>query len=77
MFTWSQLGLHRKPVALLDVAGYYAGLIDFFDHAVARGLPAAESRAMLLVASEPAELLDALAAWRAPDVPQVLEAGET
>jgi len=32
VFTWSQLGLHAKPVALLNVEGYYEGLIDFLDH---------------------------------------------
>ena len=77
VFTWSQLGLHRKPVALLDVAGYYGGLIAFFDHAVEEGFLPPASRAMLLVASEPAELLDRLAAWRPPDVPRVLEADQT
>lgn len=77
VFTWSQLGLHRKPVALLDVAGYYGGLVAFFDHAVREGFLPPASRAMLLVASEPAELLDALEAWRPPDVPRVLEADQT
>ena len=44
VYTWAQLGLHRKPCALLDVEGYYAGITEFLDHAVrgalrARGAP--------------------------------------
>ena len=34
VFTWAQLGLHRKPLGLLDVAGYYAPLEAMLDHAV-------------------------------------------
>ena len=40
VYTWAQLGLHRKPLGLLDVAGYYAPLAAFLDHAVRRALPA-------------------------------------
>ena len=76
VFTWSQLGLHRKPVALLDVAGYYGGLVGFFDHAVREGFLRPESRRMLVIASEAEELLDRLAAWEAPDVPRVLGPGD-
>ena len=39
VFTWSQLGLHRKPCALLDVESYYEGLTAFLDHAVRGALP--------------------------------------
>src|SRR5918998_3886385 len=34
VYTWSQLGLHSKPCAVLDVEGYYAGVAQFLDHAV-------------------------------------------
>ncbi len=34
MVTWQQLGLHTKPVGILNIAGYYDHLLDFFDHAV-------------------------------------------
>ena len=41
MITWQQLGLHTKPVGLLNMKGYFDHLLDFFDHAVqeARRLP--------------------------------------
>ena len=35
VYTWTQLGLHAKPLGLLDVRGYYARLAAFLDHAVA------------------------------------------
>src|SRR5262249_20375161 len=37
MLTWSQLGLHQKPVGLLNVAGYFDGLLAFLDHTVREG----------------------------------------
>jgi uncharacterized protein (TIGR00730 family) len=67
VLTWSQLGLHDKPCALLDVLGYYDHIAGFLDHAVAEGFLRPDSRAMLLVGDEPAELLDRLEAWRPPD----------
>ncbi len=36
--TWAQLGIHRKPIGLLNVGGYFDHLVAFLDHAVARGL---------------------------------------
>lgn len=58
MLTWAQLGLHRKPCALLDVDGYYASLVSFLDHATQEGLLAPARRALLLVERDPARLLD-------------------
>jgi len=66
IITWGQLGIHRKPIGLLDIAGYYGPLISMFDHATAEGFVRAEHRALVLQASEPEELLERLASWR-PD----------
>jgi uncharacterized protein (TIGR00730 family) len=63
VYTWSQLGLHAKPCALLNVRGYYDGLAGFLDHAVSEGFLRPEHRETLLVGEEPAALLAALAAW--------------
>ena len=60
VFTWSQLGLHSKPLGVLNTAGYYDGLTAFLDHAVAQGFLRPEVRERLLVAPD-AEAL--LAAW--------------
>ena len=64
--TWSQLGIHRKPCGLFNVAGYYDGLIAYFDHAEAEGFVRTEHRALLLVETEPTALLAQLRAFEAP-----------
>jgi uncharacterized protein (TIGR00730 family) len=64
LFTWSQLGLHRMPIGLLDVAGYWQPLLTMLDHMVAERLLRAEHRQTLLVSADAAELLDALAGYR-------------
>ena len=61
LFTWNQLGLHRAPIGLLDVAGYWQPLLGLLDHMVAERFLRAEYRDMLLVDADPAALLDALA----------------
>ncbi len=58
--TWAQLGLHQKPVALLNVHGYFDGLIQFLDHAVQAGFLSSSNRALLHVASDPQDLLNAV-----------------
>jgi uncharacterized protein (TIGR00730 family) len=66
VFTWSQLGLHRKACALLNVAGYYDGLATFLDHAVAERFLRAEHRAMLLCERTPTGVLGALERFEPP-----------
>jgi uncharacterized protein (TIGR00730 family) len=61
VFTWSQLGLHTKPLGVLNVNGYYDRLGAFLDHAVEQGFQPAEQRAKLVMATDPEALL---AAWR-------------
>jgi uncharacterized protein (TIGR00730 family) len=61
VFTWAQLGLHRKPIGVLDVAGFYGPLVAFLDHAVDERFLRAEHRATLLVGADPAHLLDRMA----------------
>ncbi len=59
--TWTKLGIHDKPVGLLNVAGYYDGLLLQVERAVAESFVAAAERERLLVADEPEALLDQLA----------------
>jgi uncharacterized protein (TIGR00730 family) len=77
VWTWSQLGLHAKPVALLNVADYYTPLIRFLDTAVAERFLRLEHRRVLLVDSDPATLLLRLATYDAPGAPQWIDRGET
>jgi uncharacterized protein (TIGR00730 family) len=60
ILTWAQLGLHRRPCALLDVEGYWQPLIAFFDHAVQERFLRPEHRAMVMVGADAALLLDAM-----------------
>jgi len=68
VLTWAQLGLHRKPCGLLNVAAYFDPLLAFFDHAQAERFLRSEHRAMVLVDSDPSRLVDRLAAFQPPDL---------
>lgn len=65
VLTWAQLGLHGKPCGLLDVGGYYGGLVRFLENAVTHQLLTPENRAMLLVDDEARALLDRLETYAA------------
>jgi len=60
VWTWRQLRYHHKPIGLLNVAGYYDGLLAWLDHAVEAGFVRAPIRAMLQVDADPARLLERL-----------------
>jgi uncharacterized protein (TIGR00730 family) len=60
VYTWAQLGLHRKPCGLLNVEGYYQHLADFLDHAVGERFVRDEHRDMLIVEDDPATMLERL-----------------
>lgn len=64
--TWAQLGLHRKPCAMLNTVGYYDAMLEMFDHASAEGFIRPDHRAMLIVETESERLLDALTEYHAP-----------
>lgn len=66
--TWSQLGIHRKPIGLANVAGYYDPLLTMIDRAVEEGFIRPEYRQLLLSDSDEAALLDQMIAYRAPDL---------
>ncbi|QXP83657.1 TIGR00730 family Rossman fold protein [Methylococcus sp. ANG] len=76
-WTWAQLGIHHKPCALLNVAGYYDRLVAFLEHAAGEGFMRRLHRSMLLVARQPEELLEAFAAYRPPEVETWVRADET
>jgi uncharacterized protein (TIGR00730 family) len=71
VLTWLQLGIHRKPVALLDVDGYWRGLRQLLDDAVAGGFVQPARAAMLLADTEVEVLLDRLLAWQPPALPRI------
>jgi uncharacterized protein (TIGR00730 family) len=73
IWTWGQLGLHRKPYGLLNVAGYYDPLLALLDHAVGERFVRPEHRAMVQVARELAPLLAAMEAAPPPPLPKWLD----
>jgi uncharacterized protein (TIGR00730 family) len=76
VWTWTQLGIYRKPAALLNVAGYFDALLAFLDHAVAERFLRDEHRAMVLVDDDAERLLERLESARVPDVPKWIDRGE-
>ena len=66
VWTWAQLGIHRKPCGLLDVGGFFTPLVSFLDQVVAAGFISSTTRAMLTVAASPDELLAQFSAYEAP-----------
>lgn len=76
VWTWGQLGHHRKPVGFLDVGGFYDPLFAFFDRQAEERFMRVEHRQMLLVDSDPGRLLDRFAAYRPPQVSKWIAAGE-
>ena len=62
IITWRQLGLHDKPVFLIDVANYWAPLAALFDHVIAQGFARNETRALFRLLPRVEDFLPALAA---------------
>jgi uncharacterized protein (TIGR00730 family) len=58
--TWAQLGIHGKPIGVLNVEGYYDPLLAFVDHTVSQGFVRAEDRQLIRVSASPVDLLDLL-----------------
>jgi uncharacterized protein (TIGR00730 family) len=78
VYTWAQLGLHRKPCGLLNVQGYYEGVADFLAHAVEERFLREEHRAVLMVEREPCALIERLRAFEPEAVlPKWIDREET
>ena len=76
VYTWSQLGLHRKPMGVLNVSGYYDGLAALLDHALAEGFLRPQHRAAMHFAATPAELLERFEGWEPTYTPKWLDRTE-
>jgi len=74
--TWAQLGLHAKPVGLLNVDSYFDPLIAQFDRAVTEEFAYPENRALILHETNPDRLLDLMEAYNPPKVEQWIDPDE-
>jgi uncharacterized protein (TIGR00730 family) len=68
VLTWAQLGIHHKPIGLLNTRGYFDPLLAFVDRAIAAGFVRLEYRRFLVVAESPDAVLDALERHQPPRV---------
>jgi uncharacterized protein (TIGR00730 family) len=64
--TWAQLGIHQKPIVLIDVHGFWRPLLAAVDQMCETGFLLEKHRALLNVAASPEEALDILTAWKPP-----------
>lgn len=64
VLTWSQLGFHAKPIGLVNVGGFYDGLLSFLDRAVTDEVLKSSNRDLLLTSEDPVALLDLMEASR-------------
>ncbi len=67
ILTWAQIGMHRRPVGLLNALGYFDPLLTLIEHARREGFIYAEHRSLLVSESEPEPLLDRLERFVSPD----------
>jgi len=65
--TWSQIGLHKKPIGVLNIEGYFTPLLALITHATTEGFILPFHTHLLLQRETPGELLDAFAAFQPPD----------
>ena len=71
MLTWSQLGFHQKPCAVLNVASFYDQLLAFMDVQQEQGFMKPEHRQLLLADADPASLIKAMDTWTPYSVAKV------
>ncbi|MDR1739191.1 MAG: TIGR00730 family Rossman fold protein [Bacteroidales bacterium] len=68
MLTWAQLGLHKKPIAILNINGFYDSLNAFIQTMVDKGFVKEENQQMILMSENIDELLDKMENYVAPEV---------
>lgn len=68
ILTWAQLGIHQKPIGLLDTLGFFSQLTTFFDFVLQQGFLRPEHRALLMEDRDPTMLLDRMQQWQPVNV---------
>ena len=78
IITWAQLGLHTKPIGLLNVGGYFDLLLKFIDYMLRERFISAEHRQLIITSHNPEELLSALIRYKPMQpIPKVIDWKET
>ncbi len=76
-WTWAQLGVHRKPIGLLDVSGYWAPLLALLEHVEAEGFLRGNPREWLVVSDDASSMLAQFQQFQAPAVRRWSRLGES
>jgi hypothetical protein len=77
MVTWGQLGLHQKPIGILNVNGFFNELLTFLDSMVAKGFLKPENRDMLLVDTSPEGLINQMDLYKPLITPKWIKKEQT
>jgi uncharacterized protein (TIGR00730 family) len=73
VITWAQLGIHTKPCALLNISGYYDPLIALLEHSVEHGMIKPKHRDLLIIDTDPDNIIEQMENYEAPDVNKWLD----
>lgn len=68
VLTWAQLGMHVKPCALLNTAGYFNPLLSLLNHAVEEGFVEASHRKLIVTSTAPDDMLRKIMDWQEPTI---------
>lgn len=71
--TWTQLGFHQKACGLLNIEGFYDGLLAFLNHAAAEKFIRPEHRTIILAGTDPIELIEKMTQFEVPIVPKWID----
>ena len=77
MATWSQLGIHAKPIGVLNVAGFFDPLLALLEHAGREGFVSPGNLRRIVAADTPRGLLEAIRAHQPPEAPAWITAAES
>ena len=73
IITWAKLGFHKKPCALLNINGFYDGLLTYFDQLVDEGFVKGNMRRLVLEGDTPASVLKAMQSFEPLDLTPILQ----
>ncbi|MBT8339489.1 MAG: TIGR00730 family Rossman fold protein [Desulfatitalea sp.] len=73
ILAWAQLGCHKKPCGILNVLGYFDGILEFVKHSVHQQFLKTEHREMIMVDKDPDALLKQFEKYKAPTVPKWID----
>lgn len=76
IWTWTQLGIHRKPLALYNVNGFYDGLQSFLNHMMQERFIREVHRAMMFAEQDPEKLIERVVTYEPPLVKKWIEPAE-